>query len=173
MQSFDLCHANQLSVSDAKEYIKQYFYPLSSGLHIQVDYEDEKPIYEIKEDKVIKSVYFNRLPKVIYDFYFKEYDQSKIEWLEEKLAILVKDTPGDSNITPNHKLLLKLSTQLYENGYSCLDITKWLKTQKMKWNDLEKSNVIIHFQKIKSEFRCEKMLMFHLLEIICFRSNTI
>ena len=59
MQSFDLSHANQLSVSDAKEYIKRYFYPLSSGLYIQVDYEDEKPVYEIKEDKVIKSVYFN------------------------------------------------------------------------------------------------------------------
>jgi hypothetical protein len=106
-------------------------------------------------------------------FDFKEYDQNKIEWLEKKLAVLVKDAPVDSNTTPNHKLLLELSTQLYENGYCCLDITKWLKTQKMKWNDLEKSNVIIHFQKIKSEFRCEKMLMFHLLEIICFRSNTI
>jgi hypothetical protein len=78
MQSFDLSHANQLSISDAKEYIKRYFYPLASGLHVQVDYdEDEKPVYEIKEDKVIKSVYFNRLPKVIYDFYFKEYDQIK------------------------------------------------------------------------------------------------
>ena len=77
MESFDLCYANQLSVYDAKEYVKKYFYPLSSGLHIQVDYEDGKPVYEIKEDKVIKSVYFNRLPKVIYDFYFKEYDQIK------------------------------------------------------------------------------------------------
>ena len=78
MQSFDLSHANQLSVSDAKEYIKRYFYPLASGLHVQVDYDDDKkPVYEIKEDKVIKSVYFNRLPKVIYDFYFKEYDQIK------------------------------------------------------------------------------------------------
>ena len=77
MASFDLCYANQLSVYDAKEYVKKYFYPLSSGLHIQVDYEDGKPVYEIKEDKVIKSVYFNRLPKVIYDFYFKEYDQIK------------------------------------------------------------------------------------------------
>ena len=36
-----------------------------------------KTIYEIKEDEVIKSCYFNRLPKVIYDFYFKEYDQIK------------------------------------------------------------------------------------------------
>ena len=45
MQSYDLSHANELSVSEAIEYIKKYFYPLSSGLHIQVDYEDGKPIY--------------------------------------------------------------------------------------------------------------------------------
>ena len=77
MESFNLSHANQLSVYDAKEYVKRYFYPLSSGFHLKVDYDDEKPIYEIVEDKIIKSVYFNRLPKVIYDFYFKEYDQIK------------------------------------------------------------------------------------------------
>ena len=77
MESFNLSNANQLSVYDAKEYVKRYFYPLSSGFHLKVDYEDEKPVYEIVEDKIIKSVYFNRLPKVIYDFYFKEYDQIK------------------------------------------------------------------------------------------------
>ena len=78
MESFSLSNANQLSVSDAKEYIKRYFYPLASGLHVQIEYdEDGKPFYEIKEDKVIKSVYFNRLPKVIQDFYFREYDQIK------------------------------------------------------------------------------------------------
>ena len=78
MESFSITHINELSVSDAKEYVKRYFYPLSSGLHVQVDYdEDGKPVYEIKEDKVIKSVYFNRLAKVIQDFYFKEYDQIK------------------------------------------------------------------------------------------------
>ena len=78
MESFNLTYANQLSVSDAKEYVKKYFYPLSSGFHVQIDYdEDGKPVYEIKEDKIIKSVYFNRLAKVIQDFYFKEYDQIK------------------------------------------------------------------------------------------------
>ena len=78
MESFNLTHANELSVSDAKDYIKRYFYPLASGLHVQVEYDDDsKPFYEIKEEKVIRSVYFNRLPKVIQDFYFKEYDQIK------------------------------------------------------------------------------------------------
>ena len=53
MESFILSNANQLSVSDAKEYIKRYFYPLASGLHVQIEYdEDGKPFYEIKEDKL-------------------------------------------------------------------------------------------------------------------------
>ena len=77
MESFNLSHANELSVYDAKEYVKKYFYPLSSGFHIKIDYEDGKPIYEIVEDAIIKKVYFNRLPKVISDFYFKFYDQIK------------------------------------------------------------------------------------------------
>ena len=78
MESFDISHCNELSVSDAKEYIKKYFYPLSTGLHVQVEYDPEhKPVYEIKEAKIIKEVYFNRLQKVLQDFYFKQYDQIK------------------------------------------------------------------------------------------------
>ena len=78
MESFDISHCNELSVSDAKEYIKKYFYPLSTGLHVQVEYDPEhKPVYEIKEAKIIREVYFNRLQKVLQDFYFKQYDQIK------------------------------------------------------------------------------------------------
>ena len=58
MESFDISHCNELSVSDAKEYIKKYFYPLSTGLHVQVEYDPEhKPVYEIKEAKIIREVY--------------------------------------------------------------------------------------------------------------------
>jgi len=78
MSSFNLTHANQLSVPDAKDYIKKHFYPLSSGQHVFVEYDEVgKPVCEIKEDNIIKSVYFNRLPKVIQNYYFKEYDQIK------------------------------------------------------------------------------------------------
>ena len=78
MQSFNLTQCNQLSIPDAKEYIKKYFFPLSDGQHVELDYEDDGKLkYLIKDDKTIKSVYFNRLPKAIHDFYFKEYDQIK------------------------------------------------------------------------------------------------
>ena len=51
MQSFDLSHANQLSVSDAKDYIKRYFYPLASGLHVQVDYDEDEKYYQGNQTK--------------------------------------------------------------------------------------------------------------------------
>ena len=52
MESFSLSNANQLSVSDAKEYIKRYFYPLASGLHVQIEYdEDGKPFTRSKKTK--------------------------------------------------------------------------------------------------------------------------
>jgi hypothetical protein len=38
---------------------------------------EDKPEFEILDDTIVRKVYFNRLPKVIYDFYFKEYDQIK------------------------------------------------------------------------------------------------
>ena len=78
MQSFNLTECNQMSIPAGKEYIKRYFFPLSDGQHVQLEYDElDKPHYIIKDDKTIKSVYFNRLPKELYKFYFCEYDQIK------------------------------------------------------------------------------------------------
>ena len=56
-----------MSIPAGKEYIKRYFFPLSDGQHVQLEYDElDKPHYIIKDDKTIKSVYFNRLPKELY-----------------------------------------------------------------------------------------------------------
>ena len=59
-----------------------------------------------------------------------------------------------------HKYLANLSVQLYEKGYSALDIIHWLRTS------LSKTEIILFFHKIKGEYRCEKLLMFFLLDKI-------
>jgi DNA polymerase III delta prime subunit len=101
-------------------------------------------------------------------FDFSEYDNSKKEWMDENM----KNTTCISEINHNH--LLDLVNTMYENGYSCIDLIDWLKRSKHeKWDDLEKSNIIMQYQSRKSEFRCEKMLLFHLLDILFFRQNSI
>jgi hypothetical protein len=101
-------------------------------------------------------------------FDFVEYEDSKKEWLNEHMenAICIQEM--------KHNHLLDLVNTMYENGYSCLDLVEWLKqSTHEKWNDLQKSNIIMHYQSRKSEFRCEKMLLFHLLDILFFSQNTI
>ena len=60
--------------------------------------------------------------------------------------------------------------QLYEKGYSTLDIIEWLRNI-LPENDVNismvhKTEIIFFFHKIKSEYRCEKILMFYLLDKI-------
>ena len=101
-------------------------------------------------------------------FNLREYEITKKEWVNSQIIELIKS----SDIT--HVKLLELSTEMYENGYSCLDLTNWLNTTDCeKWSNLERSSILMHYQTRKSEFRCEKMLLFHLLDIMFFRSNSI
>jgi len=60
----------------------------------------------------------------------------------------------------DHKYLANLSVQLYEMGYSALDIIHWLRESNSK------TEIILFFHKIKGEYRCEKLLMFFLLDKI-------
>lgn len=65
----------------------------------------------------------------------------------------------------NFKGLIDLSNQLYNLGYSCLDIIQYIRKTNYL-SDVEKTEIIFTFYKIKTEFRCEKLLMFHFLCII-------
>ena len=99
---------------------------------------------------------------------FKEHEQEKRAWISSKMAEFTM------KVSVGHVELLELSTEMYERGFSCLDLVNWLNTTDLaKWTDLEKASILMHYQTRKSEFRCEKMLLFHLLDIMFFRSNMI
>jgi len=101
-------------------------------------------------------------------FHLEEYEQEKCAWINTKMAEL------NDMVEVGHVDLLELSTEMYERGFSCLDLVNWLNTTDLaKWTDLEKASILMHYQTRKSEFRCEKMLLFHLLDIMFFRSNMI
>ena len=70
----------------------------------------------------------------------------------------------------NHFKLTHIATQFYEMGLSCLDIIQWLeKTDKIP--EIHKSTYYICYDNIKSEYRCEKLLMLYMLDFIFLRSN--
>ena len=84
---------------------------------------------------------------------------------------LDKNRVNQHNMDNNaaHIFINKIVTNIYECGLSCIDFMKWVeKTQ------TQNNSAIIHicFQKIKSDFRCEKLLLSYMLDYTFLRSDT-
>ena len=71
--------------------------------------------------------------------------------------------------------LIRISTILYENGISCLSFIHYLKKHKkivfcddiFQINKLAKLiNVLLEYNNVKSEFKCEKLLLFYILNFL-------
>ena len=72
----------------------------------------------------------------------------------------------------NYTNLKNASVDIYEQGYSCLDLMEYIQCQcNKKWTEEECSKFLICFHTIKSEFRCEKLLILYILDLIFFRKN--
>ena len=71
-----------------------------------------------------------------------------------------------------HASLTQLSTEFYEKGLSCLDLIDWVKNTDLAIiTDLDRATVCMCFDKIKAEFRCEKLLMLYIFDFLFLRSN--
>ena len=67
----------------------------------------------------------------------------------------------DSNGSPQK--ISELASNLYENGYSCIDVIEWIDEHV---GDEKRSKITMEFHKIRKEYRCEKMLMFYIMMMI-------
>ena len=82
----------------------------------------------------------------------------------------VRDYLDTQEISTN-RTCSDVSVALYEKGFSCIDLMNYI-AQSDKWDDYNKANIQMCFNKIKSEFRCEKMLMMYMLNFVFLRENT-
>lgn len=98
--------------------------------------------------------------------------------LQESIKVhssYLENTTNDQSIV-NEKLpsseeyskILDLSVVLYEQGYSALDIIDFIHTYP-NMNELKRYELLIMFDKVRKEFRNEKLLILYLLHFIVFR----
>jgi DNA polymerase III delta prime subunit len=88
---------------------------------------------------------------------------------KEHLWILAKMYElEDKEIT--HNDLLTLSNQLYEKGLSCMDLIHWVENNDTL-DKLLKVSTVVYFDKIKSEYRSEPLLIFTILDYLFIRKN--
>ena len=83
--------------------------------------------------------------------------QTKTEWLKKELL---------KPITPETNLIA-FSTKLYEKGYSALDVIKLLEdSSNFQLEDLKRYELLVAFNKVRTEFRNEKLLILFLLNFV-------
>ena len=94
-------------------------------------------------------------------------DKEIINNLEMKLLELIE-------LKKTGKLTLKIinnySNDFYENGINCLDLINKYKNMDID-DEYNISELLIYFDKIRTEFRFEKLLILLILKKIYFRSN--
>jgi hypothetical protein len=95
---------------------------------------------------------------------FREHDDFKKRLISEKINKI-------DNRLVNHETLVELANSFYEYGLSCIDLMNFVEHTD-KWAREHKTNFMMEFYNIKSEYRCEKLLMFYMLDFIYIRSKS-
>ena len=63
--------------------------------------------------------------------------------------------------------LITFVTKLYEKGYSALDLIKLLEDQSsFKIEDIKRYELLVAFNKVRKEFRNEKLLMLFIMNFV-------
>jgi hypothetical protein len=87
------------------------------------------------------------------------FNQDENKWLDEKLQ----------NIN-THIELVNMTQDIYEKGISGIYLIDWINNNPI-FSKRTKTNVLICFDKIKSEFRCEKFIILYILDLLYMRPN--
>ena len=83
--------------------------------------------------------------------------QTKSEWLKKELQ---KPVTLETD-------LITFVTKLYEKGYSALDLIKLLEDQgSFKIEDIKRYELLVAFNKVRKEFRNEKLLMLFIMNFV-------
>jgi len=71
----------------------------------------------------------------------------------------------------NGSVLMDFANGLYESGVSCMDLIAWVQSKRDRWTELEYADALMCFHTVKSDFRCEKLLMMYMLDYLFRRGG--
>ncbi len=69
-----------------------------------------------------------------------------------------------------YEALSPIANEMYENAYCVQDLLTWIQGQSY-WSPTEKASIGMEYMKVKSEFRCEKLLMLYLLDLLLIQGT--
>ncbi len=86
--------------------------------------------------------------------------EQRAEWLKKTLSVQKPFKADD---------IIRLANELYERAYNSTDLLRWLEDADIPM--CNKYERLVAFQKVRHEFRNEKMLMLFMLHFMLVRSN--
>jgi len=88
----------------------------------------------------------------------------KQAWIAEKLS--------NTTNMGDHKQMVNLATEFYENGISALDVIHFIENSHNMAEAMSNAiEYIAEFYRIKSEYRCEKLLMLYIFDMLYLRGK--
>ena len=87
---------------------------------------------------------------------------------ERKKQLWLKKTIDKTDLT-KYNDIMRFSKTLYEKGYGALDIMHYIEMANL--DILKKNRMLLAFNKVKKEFRNEKLLMVFILNFLFIRSD--
>ena len=92
-----------------------------------------------------------------------------MDWLKKELQKIIMDQKIFLNVDFNPDFLINLSERLYDKGYGGVDIIYLLETQPAEFfnlTDEKKCELLFAFNKVKKEFRNDKLLLMFILNFL-------
>ena len=81
------------------------------------------------------------------------------------------DNNFDFEKIKTHKDCLKITNDIYNKGYSCLDLLNYINTKIDLFSEVDIATINLCFHKVKLQIKNEELLIFYILDFLFFREN--
>jgi DNA polymerase III delta prime subunit len=181
-KSIILLNADKLTM-DAQSALRRCIELFSHNTRFFIIIEDKynllKPILSrfceiyVQEPEVNKKTVHLYKYNINETFKMNDYNIQRLDKLKKTIEKTF-DTGSCSVIQNSLPELINFSLKLYEKGYSAIDIIELLETNKLLLNKItneKKYELLIAFNKVRKEFRNEKLLILFILNFLFLSSE--
>jgi len=126
-------------------------------------------IYIPKPEIIFNLYKYNNLLR----FDIQDLETRRLDYLKRIIqqTILLSNEQIDENYCISENELFEFIIKIYEKGYSALDLIKIIENDLIYSNEDRKYEILITFEKIRKEFRNEKMLIFFIINFVWLDSQ--
>lgn len=126
-------------------------------------------IYIPEPENIINLYKYN----ILQNFNIEDHKQRRIDYLKRNIQqiILINQNNETLDYEINENELFEFIIKIYEKGYSALDLINLIENNLIYTDEDRKHEILLSFEKIRREFRNEKMLLFFIINFVWLNST--